>query len=73
LDDFLFGTEADSLKCQFTLQTFWDICKLWGVPVAEEKIVEPTEILRFLVNQCNAFENLSNIEQLVEAPNGRHL
>jgi hypothetical protein len=45
LDDFLFGAEADSPKCQFTLQTFRDICKLWGVPVAEDKTVEPTEIL----------------------------
>jgi hypothetical protein len=44
LDDFLFGAEADSPKCQFTLQTFRDICKLWGVPVAEDKTVEPTEI-----------------------------
>jgi hypothetical protein len=35
-------------KCQFTLQTFRDICKLWGVPVAEDKTVEPTEILTFL-------------------------
>ena len=48
LDDFLFGAEADSPKCQFTLQTFRDICKLWGVPVAEDKTVEPTEILTFL-------------------------
>jgi hypothetical protein len=43
LDDFLFGAKADSPKCQFTLQTFRDICKLWGVPVAEDKTVEPTE------------------------------
>ena len=28
LDDFLFGAEADSPKCYFTLQTFRDICKL---------------------------------------------
>ena len=48
LDDFLFGAEADSPNCQFTLQTFRDICKLWGVPVAEDKTVEPTEILTFL-------------------------
>jgi hypothetical protein len=48
LDDFLFGAEADSPKCHFTLQTFQDICKLWGVPVAEDKTVEPTEILTFL-------------------------
>ena len=48
MDDFLFGAEADSPKCQFTLQTFPDICKLWGVPVAEDKTVEPTKILTFL-------------------------
>ena len=48
MDDFLFGAEADSPKCQFILQTFRDICKLWGVPVAKDKIVEPTEILTFL-------------------------
>jgi hypothetical protein len=48
LDDFLFGAEADSPKCQFTLQTFRDICKVWGVPVTEDKTVEPTEILTFL-------------------------
>ena len=48
LDDFPFGAEADSPKCQFILQTFRDICKLWGVPVAEDKTVEPTEILAFL-------------------------
>jgi hypothetical protein len=29
-------------------QTFRDIFKLWGVPVAEDKTVEPTEILAFL-------------------------
>jgi hypothetical protein len=27
LDDFPFGAEADSPKCQFILQTFRDICK----------------------------------------------
>jgi hypothetical protein len=48
LDDFFIGAEADSPKCPFTLQTFRDICKLWGVPVAEDKTVEPTEILTFL-------------------------
>ena len=48
LDDFLIGAEADSPKCPFTLQTFRDICKLWGVPVADDKTVEPTEILTFL-------------------------
>jgi hypothetical protein len=37
LDDFLFGAEADSPKCQFRLQSFRDICKLCGVPVAEGK------------------------------------
>jgi hypothetical protein len=49
----VFATEADSPKCQFTLQTFRDIFKLWGVPVAEDKTVEPTEILTFLGIKVN--------------------
>jgi hypothetical protein len=48
LQNALPGNTTDSSKCQFTLQTFRDICKLWGVPVAEDKTVEPTEILAFL-------------------------
>lgn len=48
LDDFLFGGEANTLQCQKTLSTFREVCSSWGVPLAEDKTVEPTEILTFL-------------------------
>ena len=48
LDDFLFGGEANTLQCQKTLSSFREVCNLWGVPLAEDKTVEPTEVLTFL-------------------------
>lgn len=48
LDDFLFGGETKTSVCQETLDTFRDTCKLWGVPLAEDKTVEPVEVLTFL-------------------------
>ena len=48
LDDFLFGGEADSTRCKDTLFEFKGICELWGVPLAEDKTIEPTEVLTFL-------------------------
>ena len=46
LDDLLFGGEANTLVCENTLQFFRNICKLWGE--AEDKAVEPVEVLLFL-------------------------
>ena len=48
LDDFLFGGEAGTTQCSETLSFFKDSCKQWGVPLAHEKTVEPTEIVVFL-------------------------
>jgi hypothetical protein len=48
LDDFLLGGPAESPLCQITLDTFRDVCKTWGVPLAEDKTVEPVQILTFL-------------------------
>jgi hypothetical protein len=48
LDDFLFGAEANTSTCKETLDTFRDICSMWGVPLAEDKAVEPVEVLTFL-------------------------
>lgn len=48
LDDFLFGGKSGSLECKNTLETFQNSCQEWGVPLAEKKTVEPTEILTFL-------------------------
>jgi hypothetical protein len=48
LDDFLLGGPAESPLCQIILDTFRDVCKTWGVPLAEDKTVEPVQILTFL-------------------------
>lgn len=48
LDDFLFGSASQSSECADTLEVFRQICKSWGVPLAEDKTVEPVEILTFL-------------------------
>lgn len=48
LDDFLFGGKAGSDQCSKTLKVFQDSCAQWGVPLAEDKTVNPTEILIFL-------------------------
>ena len=48
LDDFLFGGEANTNQCSETLSVFEDVCKKWGVPLADEKTVQPVEVLTFL-------------------------
>lgn len=63
LDDFLFGGEAQTSQCHDTLKCFQDSCKLWGVPLAEEKTVEPTEVLIFLGIE---FDTINMIMRLPE-------
>ena len=48
LDDFLFGSVAGTTQCSETLSIFKDCCSDWGVPLAGDKTVEPTEKLVFL-------------------------
>ena len=48
LDDFLFGGEANTTQCSDLLNIFQDVCQKWGVPLADEKTVQPTEIITFL-------------------------
>ena len=48
LDDFIFGGSAGSTQCKDILKLFQNSCKLWGVPLADNKTVEPTEVLIFL-------------------------
>jgi hypothetical protein len=48
LDDFLFGGDANTSRCHETLKTFQEVCKSWGVPLADDKTVEPVEVLTFL-------------------------
>jgi hypothetical protein len=30
------------------MKTFQEVCKSWGVPLADDKTVEPVEVLTFL-------------------------
>jgi hypothetical protein len=48
LDDFLFGGDANTSRCHKTLKTFQEVCKSWGVPLADDKTIEPVEVLTFL-------------------------
>ena len=74
LDDFLFGGEANSPTCQETLETFKKICSDWGVPLAEDKTVQPTEILTFLGIEFDTLkmemrlpgEKLTNLKQTLQ-------
>lgn len=63
LDDFLFGGVQGSLQCSSTLSIFIDSCKEWGVPLAEEKTVEPTEILVFLGVEFDTIEMVMRLPQ----------
>lgn len=56
LDDFLFGSAANSSGCADTLAIFQDVCKMWSVPLANDKTVTPVEILTFLGVEFNTLE-----------------
>jgi hypothetical protein len=44
----LFGGDANTSHCHETLKTFQEVCKSWGVPLADDKTVEPVEVPTFL-------------------------
>ena len=46
LDDFLFIAESEE-KCQADLHSFLNLCEYLGVPIAEEKTVDPHTVLQF--------------------------
>ena len=46
LDDFLFIAESEE-KCQADLNSFLNLCEYLGVPMAEEKTVDPHTVLQF--------------------------
>ena len=48
LDDFLLAGKAHDPCCRHTLDTFHQVCAHHGVPIAKDKIVEPTTHLTFL-------------------------
>lgn len=48
LDDFLFLGPADSDECKNALYTFFDVCRCFGIPLAQEKTVFPATSSEFL-------------------------
>ena len=47
LDDFLFLAPT-ATRCAYALDSFKHLCKRTGIPLAEEKTVEPTQVITFL-------------------------
>lgn len=68
LDDFLFGGKSESSICKESLDIFQESCELWGVPLAHEKTVLPTEIITFLGIEFNTIEMIMRLpkEKLAE-------
>ena len=48
LDDFITCGLPDSDECGLNLQLLLDICRMLGIPIAEEKLEGPTTLLVFL-------------------------
>ena len=62
LDDFLFVT-PDYDSCLLTLNTFLDICRDIGVPIADEKTVGPDQCLPFVGIQLDTHEMQASLPQ----------
>jgi hypothetical protein len=48
LDDFIFAEASGSRNCALLMDAFKSICHELGVPLADNKTVGPTTLLRFL-------------------------
>lgn len=56
LDDFLFLGKQGTNHCKDLLDTFKDVCKMLGVPIADEKTISPTTCLTFLGIEIDTVE-----------------
>ena len=77
LDDFLFIGET-AQECEYGLQSFRHLCKLAGIPIAEEKTEGPTRVIIFLgiqidtvnweisIPQEKVIKYRNNIQQVLE-------
>ena len=45
IDDFLFVGPPNSEKCQIDLNNFLSLCLKLGIPIKDEKTVQPTTVL----------------------------
>jgi hypothetical protein len=63
LDDFLFGGKAETKQCCNTLKVVQESCKIWGVPLADDKTVEPTEVLVLLGIELDTINMVMRLPQ----------
>lgn len=66
LDDFIFIGKSNPDNCSALMHTFQDICSEIGVPLNEDKTIEPTTKLTFLCLENNAEEFVSECEETFE-------
>lgn len=73
LDDYIFGGSANTNNCSILLDTFFEVSKELGVPIADNKTVRPTTILVFLGLEINTIlmkvkipkDKLSKLQELI--------
>ena len=63
LDDSLFGGKAETKQWCNTLKVFQESCKVWGVPLADDKTVEPTEVFVFLGIEIDTINMVMKLPQ----------
>ena len=62
LDDFLFiGDTKES--CQYALDSFQHLCNWLNIPLAEDKTVQPTQIIVFLGIELNTVKNEASVPE----------
>ena len=68
---FSFWGSAGSTQCKDILKLFQNSCKLWSVPLAVNKTVEPTEVLIFLGIEFDTMNMVMRLpdEKLIELRN----
>jgi hypothetical protein len=71
LDDFLFGGKAETKQCCNTLKVVQESCKIWGVPLADDKTVEPTEVLVLLGIVLDTINMVMRLPQEISKRNKR--
>jgi hypothetical protein len=63
LDDFFFAGESFTQNCAKLMETFVEVCKELGVPLAEDKTIGPTTQIRFLGMEIDTFLMVVRIPQ----------
>ena len=61
LDDYLFCGESRTVQCRCILQTFQDLARELGVPLAEEKTEGPCMTLTYLGVELDTIQQYSRL------------